>query len=416
MLLPTILLVGVSVICGIWSGVAKRLGREGSAAAGASPAPSIAASAVASGAPQESTKEKVERLQAQINVMLGEQAGAALRQDETAFLRPAKDPEVREKLLLRYRNLVALKVSRITMGVDYLSIDTTPGRWQAGLVVSFCFVLPDCVLDKVSEPTVWAEAPDGPELVSIAPANPPSSSWFGEPQPWETTELVVAHGNRVLVAAPKSLAGRVAAVLQAAEQAVPVADAYAIGSPPDQYRVYLADSTAWKSWYGETPAKWAAGYANTIGATHSDIVLNNSHSRASFLPELLRHELTHAATLQGTHSWMGNWWLIEGIADVAAADTAVTSDVRRYIRSGWDRQLPTTGPDDNASITYADRLYKIAALAVKCLQDRFGRPKLLTFFERVVEFGDTFTRASATAFEVPWAEVESGCLAKIRAA
>jgi hypothetical protein len=409
-LLPTILVVGVGLVCA----VSAKLVRSQEIAGSASPSPSVTVGTTADAARPESAKEKVERLQGQVNSVLGEQVAALLRQDEAAFLRPAKDPAVREKLLLRYRNLVGLRVSRITMTVNYLSMDTTAGRWQAEVSVSFCFVQPDCVLDKVSEPSMWAETPDGPELVSIEPAKPPSG-WFGEPQPWEMTDLVVAHGNRVLVAAPRSLAGRLAAVLDAAEQAVPLADSYAIGPPPDQYRVYLADGTAWKTWYGRVPPNWAAGYANAIGATHSDIVLNNSHSRASFLPELLRHELTHAATVQGSHGWVGNWWLIEGIADVAAGDTAVGSDARRFIRSGWDRKFPATGPPDDASLTYANRLYKIAALAVKCLQDRFGRERLLTFFERVVEFGDTYTRASTTAFDAPWAEVETGCIAAIRA-
>lgn len=408
MLLPTAVVLVMALVC---VGVTRYTEPESIASQAKSPSTSPSASVIVS-----DTKEKVERLQGRINTIVGDQAAALLRQDEAAFLGPAKDPAVRDKLLLRYRNLVALRVSRVAMSVSYLSVDTTPGRWQAEVAVAFCFVLPDCVLDKVSEPTVWVETAGGPELVSIEPAKKPTRGWFGEPQPWEMTELAVAHGNRVLVAAPRSLAGRLPAALAAAEAAVPVADSYAIGSPPDQYRVYLADGTAWKSWYGNTPPSWAAGYANAIGATHSDIVVSNSHNRASFLPMLLRHELTHAATLQGSHSWTGNWWLIEGIADVAAGDTAIDSDVRRYIRSGWDRKLPADGPAEDASLTHADRLYRIAALAVKCLQDRFGREKLLVFFERVVEFGDTYITASTTAFASPWAEVEAGCLAKVRAA
>lgn len=407
MLFPTALLLGALAVC---AGV-KRHAEPESVATSLPPSPSPSVTAIVS-----DTKEKVERLQGRINEIVGEQAAALLRQDEAAFLAPAKDPGVREKLLLRYRNLVALRISRVTMSVSYLSIDTTAGRWQADVVVAFCFVLPDCVLDKVSEPTVWAETPAGPELVSIEPAKKPTRGWFGEPQPWEMTELAVAHGNRVLVAAPKSLAGRLPALLQAAEAAVPVADSYAIGGAPDQYRVYLADSTAWKSWYGHNPPNWSAGYANAIGATHSDVIVSNSHNRASFLPLLLRHELTHAATLQGSHSWTGNWWLIEGIADVAAGDTAIDSDVRRYLRRGWDRKLPADGPADTASLTQAERLYRIAALAVKCLQDRFGRERLLVFFERVVEFGDTYLTASTTAFASPWTEVEAGCLAAVRSA
>ncbi|HEX6685763.1 MAG TPA: hypothetical protein VF062_23510, partial [Candidatus Limnocylindrales bacterium] len=339
-----------------------------------------------------------------------------LRADEAAFLRPAKDPAVRDKLLLRYRNLVALRVSRFQLEVDYLSVTPTPDRWQGELVVSFCFVLPDCVLDQLSEPAVWAQTPGGLELISLElPKDPPG--WFGDPQPFEQTELVVAHGDRVLVAAPKSLAGRLPAVLAAAQAAVPVADSYSIGKPPDQYRVYLADSKAWKTWYNYAPPAWVAGYASPIGSTHTDIVLNNAHSRASYLPEMLRHEMTHASTVQGSHRWEGNWWLIEGIADVAGNFNArPTSELRRYIRSGWDRKLPGDGPADDASDTEAERLYGIAFLAVKRIETKFGREKLLRFFEWVVEFGLKFDVASTSAFNVPWAEVEADLLAAVRAA
>jgi hypothetical protein len=355
-------------------------------------------------------------LETRINRVVADQTAALLRKDEKGFLRPAKDPAVRDKLQLRYRNLIALKVTKFTMAVRYLSISPAPDRWQAEVVISFCFVLPDCVADKVSEPTLWADKRDGPELVSLEPAVKPTAGWFGDPQPWEMTKLEVAHRGRVLVAAPEGLAHRLPDLLEAAHAAVPVADSFSIGPPPDLYRVYLADAESWKTWYGSNPPHWSAGYANPIGATHSDLVLNNEHDRASKLGRLLRHEMTHASTAQGSHQWVGNWWLMEGIAEVAgyAGETAADDDLRRFIRNGWDRKLDADGPSADASTTEAGRAYGIAFLAVKRLDTRFGRAKLLIFFERVVEFGEPYDKASMTAFGLPWAGVEADCLAAIK--
>ncbi|HZM74603.1 MAG TPA: hypothetical protein VFC19_02690 [Candidatus Limnocylindrales bacterium] len=357
-------------------------------------------------------------LETRITRMVTDQAAALPRKDEKAFLKPAKDQGIRDKLKLRYDNLVALKVTKFSLGLRFMSVSSTPDRWQAELVVSFCFVLPDCVVDKIYEPTEWIETGSGPELVSLEPAKS-SDSWFSNPQPWETTKLKVASRGRVLIAAPERLEHRLNDVLVAADAAVPTADAFAIGSAPDLYRVYIADSDAWKSWYGNSPPDWSAGYAIPIGATHSDVVLNSEHNRASNLPQMLRHEMTHASTIQGAHQWVDNWWLIEGIAEVAGyaeGESPVDEDLRRFIRNGWDRKLDAEGPAEDASDQEAARAYSIAYLAVKRLEIRFGRAKLITFFDRVVEFGDDYEKASMTAFNVSWKETEADALSAIRRA
>lgn len=360
-----------------------------------------------------------DELEGRIKAILTDQAAALLRKDEKGFLKPAgKDEAVQDQLKLRYDNLVALKVTKFSLGLRFLSISSTPDRWQAELVVSFCFVLTDCVADKIYEPTLWTETKNGPQLVSLEPAKS-TDNWFGDPQPWETTKLKVAQRGRVLVAAPESLEHRLNDVLEAAVAAVPVADSFAIGEAPDLYRVYVADSQAWKGWYGRKPPDWSAGYAIPIGATHSDVVLNNEHNRSSNLSQMLRHEMTHASTIQGVHQWVGRWWLIEGIAEVAGyadGQSPADEDLKRFIRNGWDRKLDADGPADDASTTDAGRAYSIAFLAVKRLEARFGRAKLLTFFERVVEFDDDFGRASMTAFSVSWADVEADALSAIRRA
>lgn len=351
-----------------------------------------------------------------VKAVIEAQAKALLRGDEEAFLSPAKDSRVRQSLAMRFRNLTALRISRAELTNTSLS-RMEDGRWLGTMVVAFCFVTPDCVLDKVSEPVVWADTPSGPELTGLEAAKP-TDNWYGDPQPWELTELAVAHGNRVLVAAPKSLAGRLPEVLKAAEAATATADAFVVGRlRPDLYRIYLADDTAWRTWYGESPAKWVAGYATGIGPTHTDVVVHTRSARGSFLPELMRHEMTHAAGLQGAYEWQGNWWLIEGLADLAAEPGAgVDRALRSYIRGRWDRTLPVSGPPDDASLQLAANYYGVAFLAVKRLDSRFGRDKLLRFFERVVSIGDSPEAASTQFFGTPWADVQADLISAIRSA
>ena len=54
-----------------------------------------------------------------------------------------------------------------------------------------------------------------------------------------------------------------------------MADGFAAvsGTPPQRYRVYLADNRAWKSWYGGERRNWVAGYHKALNRTGSDLVL-----------------------------------------------------------------------------------------------------------------------------------------------
>ncbi|HCT81554.1 MAG TPA: hypothetical protein DGG94_09440 [Micromonosporaceae bacterium] len=354
-----------------------------------------------------------------VNETLAAQAIALLRQDEEAFLRPANNADARNGLLRRYRNLTAMRVTGFQLSSGPLEADSGTGQWKSKVYISFCFVVANCTMDGVSEPAVWADTATGPELLALQPAAV-SDDWYGDPQPWELSDLHVAVGTRVVVATTAALKNRLPELLREAEKAAQVADEFAIRGKPDLYRVYLADKNEWKTWFGVVMPRWAAGYAKEIGPSHTDVVLNNSSARSQYLADMLRHELTHASTLQGKHHWSGNWWLIEGIAELAAHPVGLgpadwKAETISYVRRSWDRKLPGEDPPDDISDSAAGARYGVAFLAVKRLNDRFGHAKVIDFFERVIEQDLPLSVVSESVFGSPWSEVEADCIGFIRA-
>src|SRR5262249_29121115 len=151
------------------------------------------------------------------------------------------------------------------------------GRWKSTLGIEFCFGQSGCSRDTVREPAVWQDTDGGPQLVSLG-VQPVGELWFEQPQPWEQTPLVAAVGQRVVVAMPASLKSRLSFVLQEADKAAAVADSYAVGPKPDFYRVYLANKAEWRTWFGNSPSKWVAGYTTATGTDHGDVVINTAEA------------------------------------------------------------------------------------------------------------------------------------------
>jgi hypothetical protein len=409
------LLAGAAVASPTWADyLGKHPASVRAVQAPAPPAPAVVTR------PGDRTPERGRDLHHLLNTAATTQAEAVLAGDEAAFLSLAGTPAVRTALQRRFRNLVAMRVSRLELAVELPTVDGTAGQWRAGLRYQFCFVTSGCTPDTVTEPAVWRDAEAGPQLVSLALPKPEDDDWFGRVQPWETSDLQVLMGTRTVVATTSALKGRLPGLLAEAEKAAAVADSFATGTRPDIYRIYLAGSKEWTTWYGGMDVAWAAGVTHTIGPAHNDVVVNSSAAPAGYVDDLLRHEMTHAATIHGQHWWQGNWWLLEGIAELAEHPAALTAsqgsaETRRYVRSGWKRTLPGGEPPAKASLSTVAAQYGIAYLAVKRLDTRFGRAKLLDFYDRVTEQGQDKDVASQRVFEVGWDDVEADIIKTVAA-
>jgi hypothetical protein len=363
----------------------------------------------------DSTPARPSRVRAKLQAMLDAQAAALLRGDETAFLAPA-DPRNGALLGDLRRRFVILRSMNIAGWTEALGGEPEPvdGGWRAVVRIGYCFAVRGCEPVAVPIPTRWAESGGPLRLVEFGSSD---ASDLG-PRPWEVSDLRVALGSRVVVAAAPRYADRVPALLAAAEKAAAITDRYARwGPPPGRYLVYLAGPEEWGRWYGVRQAEWVAGYAMPITARHTEIVLNGQRVTADEVVDTLRHEFAHVVTLVDVrHDYSRQWWLVEGVAEYVRMvgrplpEYELLSASRRYVRAGSPTDVPgLTEPTATASTEDASGRYGVAFLSVRWLAERFGEEKMLRFFDEVVRRGVAPPAAAAGEFGVDWGEIIGDC-------
>lgn len=355
----------------------------------------------------------------QLAGQLDRQAAALLRGDRTGFLAIA-DRSVRSDLARRYSALRALRVTvwRAESEGPPVAVGGQPGRWRQPVTFRYCLVVPDCRPDPVRVQTRWRESGDTLVLAAVEESRAGRTG----PRPWEVSELVTAVGPRTVVATTPAYRGRLPELLTAAEASAQVADRYAVaGPPPDRYRVFYAGRAEWTRWYGGGRPRWTAGYAVTVGDGRHEVVLNAAALTTGGPGELLRHELTHAASLPGGgYSGGRTWWLVEGLAEYAAADHTPVDryegldEVHRFVTGGWDGRLAGLAPADDAPADRAGAAYGIGYLAVRHLVDRYGEQRMLDFFRAVLPGGRTVEEASVQVFGEPWQPLHDECVDYVR--
>ncbi len=352
---------------------------------------------------------------------LTQQATALLAGDEKGFLAVA-DPAAPATAALR-RQYASLRGLRIAKWEPELS--TTPtrqadGQWRALVRVDHCFATPTCIPTPVTIGTRWADTPAGVRLVAVES----SLSAADGPRPWEVDQLYVRAGKRVIVATTAALRRDLPRVLAEADRAATVADRYAVGGPPPaHYLVFYAGPAEWKRWYGGGRPGWTAGYAVPVGGGDLDVVINAAAPHRTRLDDLLRHEMTHASSMPGSGFDPATWWLVEGVAELAATGGVPTSqydglaDVRRFVRdSDWNGPLDTLAVAPDAADWQVAAAYGIGYIAVRHLADRFGEPDVLAFLEAVVHNGRSPRDAAREVFGQSWDELSAQCVAAVRAA
>jgi hypothetical protein len=350
----------------------------------------------------------------QINTFLKAQEHALTVKDEAEFIKAGGNPAATAALRLRYENLIAMHVSAYHQTItNPAPSEEVVAQWSTTVSIQYCFGDSLCGLEKVDEPTVWEDTGDGAALLSVGLSK--SGEWDQQPQPWEQTPLVAAVGERVVVAAPASLKGRLQTVLQEAEKAVPVADSFGVPRPQDFYRIYIADAKAWQLWYHMHPSSWMTAYAFPIGMQHADVVLNSATTPDSALPDIMRRELTQASATYGSHAYR-KWWEIEGYSALAEPpmSAAQRTAARNYIRT-WNGQLPYDPPPANASAATVANMRAVSYAAMAYLQKKYGLPALKQFMADTVRLdGDGYTFGPRD-FHTDWATVVAEMVKAVRA-
>jgi hypothetical protein len=365
-------------------------------------------------------------LTGQVQAVLDTQAAALLAGDEAGFLAPADPVEsaLVAELRRRFAALRRMHVAGWEETVYGLPTSTSAGterQWRIGVRLTYCFVVAGCDPVPVLVETRWAVRAGTLRLVFFG------TSDVGEPgpRPWEVTDLRVAVGTRVLLAAPVRYAARLPAVLSAAEGAAAVADRYsAWAAPPGRYLVFLAGPDEWRRWYGQSQPGWVAGYAMPVAEHTTEIVMNGQALADADVPDTLRHEFTHVVTLAGVRRGATQpWWLVEGIAEyVRMIDRPLSeyrglAPTRRFVLSGqWSGEVALGEPPQNVAIDEAGGRYGVALLAVRRLAERFGEARMLAFFDAVVRHGVEQNSAALAQFGVPLTELTDDCAQYVRTA
>lgn len=369
-------------------------------------------------------------LRDRIAELVDEQAAALLRGDEQGFVALALPGSPAVATLRRqFRSLRAMGVSVWRPRVDALPERVERGggvEWRVAIDVEHCFGAPDCAVSQVSITSWWVDESAGPRVRAVEPSGTSREGPNREgPRPWEVSDLVAVVGERTVVATTRDNRSLLPRLSLEAERAAAVADRYVVGGrQPDRYRVYYAAGPEWRRWYGGNRPQWTAGYAVAIGGGNYDVVLNGDRVQPARAGDLLRHELTHVASLPAKGFPNGTaWWLVEGMAELAGAGGRPVSrygslpEVRRLLTAGkWDGQLATVEPPADAEGWEVTGRYGVGYLAVRHLADRFGERRLLEFFAAVVHERRPPDRAAWDVFGEEWAVLHEECVRYVRAA
>jgi hypothetical protein len=366
--------------------------------------------------------------------MLGDQAGALIAGDRKGWL-AAVDPSQPE-LVSTYRSMFdslrALDITQFRYHPMLLGSETDPALSIDGKI-TYCFT--DCSVSGGIDPPdahqhLTVRRIGGRQLITDMVQYQQDDHLA--PAPWETGPLVFKQGARVTVAAAPSEAGYLDNVLSIAEHGAAAADRFAtaVGNQQPRYRVFLADDTSWKNWYGGSTDAGAA-YTMPLPGSGADVVLHIDKigNDREWLPFTVRSQLgrvvaqgrelsptPYSAPSAGENDWLtdgiGNWI---GWSPQPARSGPWAPDVRTMLHSAHP---PTTMVQpsiyNGAPEARVRTFFGLGQFAAECLATQYGEPAFFAFAKDVLQERLGADNASTAAFHKPFAQVDKGCMAWIR--
>ncbi len=193
-----------------------------------------------------------------VDASVRNQAAALVAGDETRYLAPA-DPDNQRlisELQRRYRVVREMGVGQWAQAIRTNPKVIGERSWSADVKLSYCFGESTCRANNVIVGTEWRFSDDRLWLIDLAATE---SDQYG-PRPWETAELAVGNGSRVVVASAQRYDNRLAETVAMADRAAKIADTLAKWKPaPSRYVVFVAGPADWSSWYSYDQPEWAGG-------------------------------------------------------------------------------------------------------------------------------------------------------------
>ncbi len=378
-----------------------------------------------------------------IGPILQRQVRALTDGDEPGWL-AAVDP-ADEVLVARYRKIYALLRALGVARLDVIARVPDGGAWsdpivrrsygapsviELDLLYGYCGQIADCPYlsdkrkpyatrlptDLFAARQVWSLGQDGYRITNFTLEE---SSAFTT-QPFVISDLRWRAGPRVTVLASAGLERELPRVLTLAERAASVVDGYARWPKPRRYVLYLANRSEWQRWFGGIDDKPnILGYAMETSESADTVMLNYSRAKRGELPELIRHEFAHVLTLLGGPANVDDY-LVEGIAEYVAENHAPVRsygrlyDVRSLLRRGKWRTIENTSIDGGSRDMSAG--YGIGYLTWRCIAQRYGEERMLTFADHILRTSESPTEAAPATLGVTWPKVVSTCTSYVRSA
>ncbi len=356
-----------------------------------------------------------------VDASVRNQAAALVAGDETRYLAPADSENQRliADLQRRYRVVREMGVGQWTQ-----TIRTTPKvigerTWSADIKLSYCFGEVTCRANNLILATEWRFSDDRLWLTELEASE---SDQYG-PRPWETSDLVIGAGSRVVVASAQRYSSRLTDTVAMADRAAKIADTLARWQPaPSRYVVFIAGPSDWSTWYSYEQPEWAGGVY--VHQTDNEVVINGPYTSMEDMETLLTHEFTHVSTMAGKRAGVSSsvWWLIEGVADyapmigkpVSAYDPQSLSAIRSFVNGAWDGDPAVDGPSFNAPLEEASARYGMAFLTVRRIADVYGHDRMLDFWGKMVHDDASAETAATQALGASWSTVMADCAQYIR--
>ncbi|HEX6870992.1 MAG TPA: hypothetical protein VF163_07840 [Micromonosporaceae bacterium] len=349
------------------------------------------------------------------------QAKALLANDEAGYLAPADPGNARllADLKRRFKVLRAMRPGVWTQTVSGGLTSRGVRTWETDIKISYCFGDASCQSVQLLVGSTWSVKQNRLALVALAH----SEASLNGPRPWEIDDLSVKTGKRVVVAASKVNAWRLADAVTFADRAAAVADKFSKWEePPNRYVIFLAGPNDWKEWYGHAQPAWAAAWAVPVSRTVTEVVVRTQVVQQVELQQLLTHELIHVTSLAGKRDGADRaaWWLIEGIAEYGSLqeqpvrEYEALTPTRSFVRGDWDGDPAVSAPSTSASVAEASARYGVAYLAVRRIAEKYGQDKMLAFFGRVVHDGESVEAAAPATLGVSWATVKADAARYVR--
>lgn len=282
-------------------------------------------------------------------------------------------------------------------------IDLETFIWRSGAQLRFCFGTSSCPPETAESWLMWRFRDGRMVLTDVEPV--PTGY---DPRPWDVADLVVARGERTVLAASTTSGFSPEEYLDRAEAAAAIADSFAHWDPPPtRYIVFLADSAEFDTWVGVGAERLAVGVYLTAGQISIDV----PGTGPSGMQDIFVHEMTHATTMPPYGNTLSFVKLPEGMAEYA---TMVGRPVSQYRGLNAVAQSLDTDPATLDPRVHKNAQYGVAFLTLRYLADTFGEDAMLRFYYRVVYQGELEPVAANLVFNRDWTSLEAEIDAHIR--